>query len=121
FTSNPDIPMAKSLIDYVFRYLATNFLSRDEQDVVGVVNRQMALSEAPVVTGEPAVDTSTSSGFATSEEAAPPAGQLSDVSSPEREDLEGQQAAHRDAHLDEDDQQDERQHVEEAHEEEHQN
>jgi ribonucleoside-diphosphate reductase alpha chain len=78
--------MAKSLIDYIFRYLATKFLSRDEQDVVGVVNRQMALSEAPVVTGEPAVDTPTSSGFATSEAGAPPAGQLSDVSSPERGD-----------------------------------
>ena len=86
FTTNPDIPMAKSLIDYIFRYLATKFLSRDEQDVVGVVNRQMALSEAPVVTGEPAVDTPTSSGFATSEAGAPPAGQLSDVSSPERGD-----------------------------------
>ncbi|HEX2799658.1 MAG TPA: vitamin B12-dependent ribonucleotide reductase, partial [Thermoanaerobaculia bacterium] len=29
FTTNRDIPMAKSLIDYVFRYLATKFLSRD--------------------------------------------------------------------------------------------
>ncbi len=86
FTTNPDIPMAKSLIDYIFRYLATKFLSRDEQDVVGVVNRQMALSEAPVVTGEPAVDTPTSSGFATSEAGASPAGQLGDVSSPERGD-----------------------------------
>jgi ribonucleoside-diphosphate reductase alpha chain len=29
FTKNPDIPMAKSLIDYVFRFLATRFLGRD--------------------------------------------------------------------------------------------
>ncbi|MEX0626121.1 MAG: LAGLIDADG family homing endonuclease, partial [Chloroflexota bacterium] len=34
FTTNRDVPMAKSLIDYIFRYLATKFLSRDEQDVV---------------------------------------------------------------------------------------
>jgi ribonucleoside-diphosphate reductase alpha chain len=40
--------MAKSLVDYIFRYLATKFLSRAEQDVVGVVNRQMTLSEAEV-------------------------------------------------------------------------
>ena len=35
FTTNRDIPMAKSLVDYIFRYMATKFLSRDEQDVVG--------------------------------------------------------------------------------------
>ena len=64
FTSNPDVPMAKSIVDYIFRYLASKFLSRDEQDVVGVINRQMSLAEAtPVVTGEAAVDTSTSSGL----------------------------------------------------------
>jgi ribonucleoside-diphosphate reductase alpha chain len=27
FTKNPDIPMAKSLIDYVFRFLGTRFLA----------------------------------------------------------------------------------------------
>ncbi len=26
FTTNPDVPMAKSLVDYIFRYLATKFL-----------------------------------------------------------------------------------------------
>jgi ribonucleoside-diphosphate reductase alpha chain len=29
FTKNPDIPMAKSLIDYVFRFLETRFLGRE--------------------------------------------------------------------------------------------
>ena len=52
FTTNPDVPMAKSLVDYIFRYLATKFLSRAEQDVVGVVNRQMSLAEATAVSGE---------------------------------------------------------------------
>ena len=86
FTTNPDIPMAKSLIDYIFRYLATKFLSRDEQDVVGVVNRQMSLGEAPVVTGEAAAQTPDASGFATEAPAASAAAQPSDVSSPRRED-----------------------------------
>ncbi|PZR63020.1 MAG: intein-containing adenosylcobalamin-dependent ribonucleoside-diphosphate reductase [Chloroflexi bacterium] len=49
FTTNPDVPMAKSLIDYIFRYLATKFLSRDEQDVVGVINRTVTLPEAASV------------------------------------------------------------------------
>ena len=65
FTTNRDIPMAKSLIDYVFRYMATKFLSRDEQDVVGIINRQMSLSDAPVVSGDASPDTTTATGFAT--------------------------------------------------------
>jgi len=32
FTKNPDIPMAKSLIDYVFRFLSTRFLAREHGD-----------------------------------------------------------------------------------------
>ena len=46
FTTNREIPMAKSLVDYIFRYMATKFLDRDEQDKVGIINRQMTLSEA---------------------------------------------------------------------------
>ncbi len=48
FTTNRDIPMAKSLVDYVFRYMASKFLSKDDQDAVGIINRQMTLAEAPV-------------------------------------------------------------------------
>ena len=51
FTTNRDIPMAKSLVDYIFRYMATKFLDRDEQDKVGIINRQMTLSDAPVPVG----------------------------------------------------------------------
>jgi ribonucleoside-diphosphate reductase alpha chain len=64
FTTNRDIPMAKSLIDYVFRYLATKFLSRDEQDVVGIINRQMTLSDASAVTVDAAPDTTDARGSA---------------------------------------------------------
>jgi ribonucleoside-diphosphate reductase alpha chain len=32
FTKNPDIPMAKSLIDYVFRFLGTRFLGGEAQE-----------------------------------------------------------------------------------------
>jgi ribonucleoside-diphosphate reductase alpha chain len=42
--------MAKSLVDYIFRYMATKFLDRDAQDQVGIINRQLTLSEAPAKT-----------------------------------------------------------------------
>jgi len=52
FTTNRDIPMAKSLVDYIFRYMATKFMSADEKNAVGIINRQLTLSEAPAVSGE---------------------------------------------------------------------
>ena len=39
FTKNPEIPMAKSVMDYVFRWLASKFLSREAQEVAGVIQR----------------------------------------------------------------------------------
>jgi ribonucleoside-diphosphate reductase alpha chain len=36
FTKNPEIPYAKSLTDYIFRYLASKFLSTEAQETVGV-------------------------------------------------------------------------------------
>jgi ribonucleoside-diphosphate reductase alpha chain len=40
FTKNPEIPIAKSIIDYIFRWLASRFLEPEEQDAVGVLRRQ---------------------------------------------------------------------------------
>jgi ribonucleoside-diphosphate reductase alpha chain len=37
FTKNRDIPMAKSIMDYIFRWLATKFLDGDAQQEVGIV------------------------------------------------------------------------------------
>jgi ribonucleoside-diphosphate reductase alpha chain len=39
FTKNPDIPMAKSLIDYVFRFLGARFLTGEQRAAVGLVER----------------------------------------------------------------------------------
>jgi ribonucleoside-diphosphate reductase alpha chain len=39
FTKNPEIPMAKSLIDYIFRWLASRFLDAEDQEAVGIVRR----------------------------------------------------------------------------------
>jgi ribonucleoside-diphosphate reductase alpha chain len=46
FTKNPDIPMAKSIMDYIFRWLASKFLDGDAQQEVGVI-RQETAEEAP--------------------------------------------------------------------------
>jgi ribonucleoside-diphosphate reductase alpha chain len=40
FTKNPDIPMAKSIMDYIFRWLAIKFLDGDAQQEVGIVSRE---------------------------------------------------------------------------------
>jgi ribonucleoside-diphosphate reductase alpha chain len=39
FTGNPEIPMAKSITDYIFRYLASRFLSREDKEAVGIILR----------------------------------------------------------------------------------
>jgi ribonucleoside-diphosphate reductase alpha chain len=45
FTKNPDIPMAKSIMDYIFRWLATKFLDGDAQQEVGIVKHDAAEEE----------------------------------------------------------------------------
>src|ERR1700716_1944085 len=44
FTKNKEIPIAKSIVDYIFRWMASHFLGVEDQDEAGVVRR-----EAPVV------------------------------------------------------------------------
>jgi ribonucleoside-diphosphate reductase alpha chain len=36
FTKNSEIPYAKSITDYIFRWLASKFLSAEHQEAVGV-------------------------------------------------------------------------------------
>ena len=40
FTGNPQIPMAKSIMDYLFRYMALKFLDKDERAHVGLLADQ---------------------------------------------------------------------------------
>ncbi len=37
FTTNPDIPIAKSLTDYIFRYLGLRFLDKEQQKAAGLL------------------------------------------------------------------------------------
>jgi ribonucleoside-diphosphate reductase alpha chain len=36
FSNNPEIPIAKSIVDYIFRWLASKFLGRDAQQAIGI-------------------------------------------------------------------------------------
>jgi ribonucleoside-diphosphate reductase alpha chain len=52
FTNNPEIPVAKSVIDYIFRWLGARYISPEYKTVdLGVAN-----GEGMVETGEPAPD-----------------------------------------------------------------
>jgi ribonucleoside-diphosphate reductase alpha chain len=42
FTGNSEIPIAKSIVDYVFRWLGSRFLSKDERDALGIISREDA-------------------------------------------------------------------------------
>ena len=46
FTKNPEIPIAKSIIDYIFRWLASRFLDPEDQEAVGILRRDPPPGEA---------------------------------------------------------------------------
>jgi ribonucleoside-diphosphate reductase alpha chain len=48
FTKNKEIPIAKSIVDYIFRWMASHFMPVEEQDEAGVIRRE------PVAAAEPA-------------------------------------------------------------------
>jgi ribonucleoside-diphosphate reductase alpha chain len=45
FTKNPQIPYAKSIVDYLFRWMASKFLDEDAKREVGVVVEDSPSSE----------------------------------------------------------------------------
>jgi ribonucleoside-diphosphate reductase alpha chain len=58
FTGNSEIPIAKSIVDYIFRWLGSRFLSPDEKAGLGLIDRsavvpdaEVAALDAPVVSG----------------------------------------------------------------------
>ncbi len=68
FTGNSEIPIAKSIVDYVFRWLGSRFLSKDERDALGIINRDDAAAMAAAAEGTaiglsaiPAADVDTTS------------------------------------------------------------
>jgi ribonucleoside-diphosphate reductase alpha chain len=45
FTGNQEIPIAKSIVDYIFRWLGSRFLTTDEKAALGLIDRS-AISDA---------------------------------------------------------------------------
>jgi ribonucleoside-diphosphate reductase alpha chain len=51
FTGNPEIPIAKSVIDYIFRWLGSRFLVGDDKAALGLLDRGSAVGAAPFAVG----------------------------------------------------------------------
>jgi ribonucleoside-diphosphate reductase alpha chain len=64
FTQNREIPIAKSLMDYMFRWLASKFLSREDRAQVGIIERDDEGQKVETVV--PANSTNGTSGVSTS-------------------------------------------------------
>jgi ribonucleoside-diphosphate reductase alpha chain len=47
FTKNKEIPIAKSIVDYIFRWMASHFLPVEDQDEVGIIRREDPPASAP--------------------------------------------------------------------------
>jgi ribonucleoside-diphosphate reductase alpha chain len=47
FTGNQEIPIAKSIVDYIFRWLASRFLTSDDKSALGLIDRS-AMAESPL-------------------------------------------------------------------------
>ena len=56
FTGNKEIPMAKSVMDYIFRYLALRFLQKEDRHNVGLIADQDDAYTAPPKLSAPAHD-----------------------------------------------------------------
>jgi ribonucleoside-diphosphate reductase alpha chain len=53
FTKNKEIPIAKSIVDYIFRWMAIHFLPVEDQDEVGIVRREDSSSPALIPDPKP--------------------------------------------------------------------
>src|SRR5216110_143914 len=53
FTKNKEIPIAKSIVDYIFRWMASHFLPIEDQDEVGIIRREPAAAAPPPKPIEP--------------------------------------------------------------------
>jgi ribonucleoside-diphosphate reductase alpha chain len=48
FTGNQEIPIAKSIVDYIFRWLGSRFLSPDDKANLGLIDRTPVVADVPV-------------------------------------------------------------------------
>jgi ribonucleoside-diphosphate reductase alpha chain len=78
FTGNQEIPIAKSIVDYIFRWLGSRFLTTDEKASLGLIDRSAISGDAPSESAAPAlapsvtIDTTQGEISGDSEAVAPP-------------------------------------------------
>ena len=58
FTGNQEIPIAKSIIDYIFRWLGSRFLSPEDKVNLGLIDRTAVVADVPVSSPGSATDPS---------------------------------------------------------------
>ncbi len=59
FTKNKEIPIAKSIVDYIFRWMASHFLPIEDQDEAGVIRRDPPVTTTPSPEPKPAAPSGT--------------------------------------------------------------
>jgi ribonucleoside-diphosphate reductase alpha chain len=69
FTGNPEIPIAKSLVDYIFRWMGSRFLPSEEKGALGLIDRSAVVAEAPVAFGASALQPRADEGITAQSEA----------------------------------------------------
>ena len=47
FTGNQEIPIAKSIVDYIFRWLGSRFMSDDDKSTLGLIDRSAVVDDVP--------------------------------------------------------------------------
>lgn len=72
FTNNPQIPIAKSIVDYIFRWLASKFLPKEDQKRLGILDRGTEEKERPALPSEEEPSTGESQEMENQEEQALP-------------------------------------------------
>jgi ribonucleoside-diphosphate reductase alpha chain len=69
FTGNPEIPIAKSLVDYIFRWLGSRFLPAEEKGALGLIDRSAVVADAPMAFGASALQPRADEGITAQSEA----------------------------------------------------
>jgi ribonucleoside-diphosphate reductase alpha chain len=55
YTGNPEIPIAKSIVDYIFRWLAARFLSAEDREALGIISRREEAMDSATLTPDAAL------------------------------------------------------------------
>jgi ribonucleoside-diphosphate reductase alpha chain len=71
FTGNPEVPIAKSIVDYIFRWMGSRFLAKDDRDALGILGGAV-VAEPPSATLPHESPVDLAAGIADSTAAEPP-------------------------------------------------